>query len=60
MLEDDESTEAVCGAIDALESLTKKLGPAFIDGVLKELNEYLLKLLERKGKCFGFEDEEEM
>lgn len=59
VLEEDESCEAVCASIDALEDLTKKLGPAFIDGVLKELTNTLLKLLEKKGKCFGFEDAEE-
>lgn len=45
--------------MDALQHLTKKLGPAFVDGNLNDLTKTLFNLLERKTKCFGNDDDDE-
>jgi hypothetical protein len=36
-LTEDESIDAVTTALDGIEHLTKKIGPAFVDGNMNEL-----------------------
>ncbi len=57
-MSDDESVDAVTTTLDGIEHLTKKIGPAFIDGNLNQLNQMLFNLLERKAKCFGNDDDD--
>lgn len=57
---DDESVDAVTTTLDGIEHLTKKIGPAFIDGNLNQLNQTIFNLLERKAKCYGNDDDEDI
>ena len=50
-LEQDESSEVVCMAIESLESLTKSLGPILFERCLPDITNQIDILLKGKGKC---------
>lgn len=61
LIAEDDSVELVALTVDALDNLTKKLGPEFIHRNLDELTKIIVMILSRKIKCLGadIEDEEE-
>lgn len=58
VLVDDESSDAVVVALDAIEQLMKNIGPSVIDANITILTKNLKALLDKKTRCFGDEGDE--